>query len=206
MLTASIVTYHTSIPELDRCLKCLIASARVEWVLIVDNGGEPDRIGKYCQELGNPRIQYLAYTNVGYGSGHNIALRRADQDYHLVINSDVYFPEGTLEAIEDYLNKEEQQDVVQLIPRVLNADGSLQYVCRLLPTPVDLFARRFLPQSLTEARNRRYTLAFTGYEKPMNVPYHMGCFMFLRTKALDALYDDRLLNGTVVINGKEVLK
>lgn len=187
MITASIVTYHTPIPELDRCLHCLLASARVEWVLVVDNGGEEDRLGKYCEELHEARVKYLAHTNVGYGAGHNIALRKADQDFHLVINSDVYFNPGTLEALEDFLNAEENQDVVQLIPRVHNADGSLQYVCRLLPTPIDLFARRFLPKSWMEKRNHRYTLAFTGYDRPMNAPYHMGCFMLLRVIALDAI-------------------
>lgn len=187
MITASIVTYRTSITELDRCLHCLLESARIEWVMIVDNGGEPERIGKYCNELEDARVKYVANSNVGYGAGHNMALRKADQEFHLVINSDVYFSKGTLEALEDYLKEEVNQDVVQVIPRVENADGSLQFACRLLPTPVDLFCRRFLPKSWSEKRNATYTLAFTGYKEPMNVPYHLGCFMLLRTKALDAI-------------------
>ena len=187
MLSVSIVTYHTAIEELDRCLKCLLASARVEWVMIVDNGGEAERIGKYCEGLQETRLQYFAHSNVGYGAGHNMALRRTSCKYHLVINSDVFFDHGTLEAIVDFLDKDENQDVVQLIPRVMNADGSLQYVCRLLPSPIDLFGRRFLPASWFEKRNTRYTLAFTGYDRPMNVPYHMGCFMFLRVCALDTI-------------------
>lgn len=187
MLSVSIVTYHTALEELDRCLKCLLASARVEWVMIVDNGGETERIGKHCTELQESRVQYLAHSNVGYGAGHNMALRRTTSNYHLVINSDVYFENGTLEAIEEFLDAPENLDVVQLIPRVTNTDGSLQYACRLLPTPIDLFGRRFLPDSWFEKRNSRYTLAFTGYNRPMNVPYHLGCFMWLRVSALDAI-------------------
>ncbi len=45
--------------------------------------------------------------NPGYGASHNVALRNAlkiNNRYHLVLNADVYFSAGTLEALIDYIN------------------------------------------------------------------------------------------------------
>lgn len=163
MISVSIVTYHTSPDELDRCLSCVQQSKLVTSVRVVDN----------------------TVNNVGYGAGHNIALRECSEPYHLVINSDVTFPSGTLEYLCDYM--EQHPDIGQCIPRTLNADGTIQHVCRLLPTPFDLFVRRFLPRSWFSDQRQRYTLAFTGYDHAMNVPYLMGCFMFFRRSALEAI-------------------
>ena len=120
-----------------------------------------------------------------------IAQKNETTRYHLVINSDVYFEPGTLERIVEHM--EEHSEVGQLIPKVYYPDGRLQHVCRMLPTPADLWLRRFMPSALSRRRMERYTLAFTGYDHPMNVPYHMGCFMFLRVEALRevGLFDER---------------
>lgn len=163
MISVSIVTYRTPKDELDRCIACLQQSSLVSSVRIVDN----------------------SINNVGYGAGHNIAIRDSREKYHLVINSDVTFPPGTLEYLYQFM--EGHPDVGQCIARTLNPDGSVQHVCRLLPTPFDLFLRRFLPASWFRRQRERYTLAFTGYDHEMNVPYHMGCFMFFRRSALETI-------------------
>lgn len=191
MISASIVTYHTEPEELSRCLSSLLASDTITWIHVVDNGSD-SRVCNLCAQLEDSRVSYSAHPNRGYGAGHNIAIRRALEHavrsdtlsscYHLVINSDVHFGTGILEHLADYMTS--HPDVAQVIPNVVYPDGSQQHVCRLLPTPTDLFLRRFLPRSLTRRRMQQYTLAFTGYNRPMNVPYHMGCFMFLRLTAL----------------------
>lgn len=163
MISVSIVTYHTPQSELDRCISCLRQSSLVSSIIVVDNSVD----------------------NVGYGAGHNKAIRQSSSKYHLVINSDVTFEPGTLEFLFDYM--ESHPDVGQCIPLTLNPDGSIQHVCRLLPSPFDLFVRRFLPLSWFAHQRERYTLAFTGYSSEMNVPYMMGCFLFFRRSALEEI-------------------
>lgn len=195
MLTASIVVYHTAEEELHRCLQSLLACEALRHVYVVDNGSE-ERLRQFCARQGE-RVSYRALPNVGYGAGHNSALREVVEEkidaprYHLVINSDVYFAPGTLERIVEHM--EGHPEVGQLIPKVYYPDGRLQHVCRMLPTPADLWLRRFMPRWMSRRRMERYTLAFTGYDHPMNVPYHMGCFMFLRVEALRevGLFDER---------------
>ena len=74
----------------------------------------------------------------------------------------------------------------------------IQYLAKQLPTPFDLFARRFLPKSWTKKRTA-YFENHAFYQQPdyktklLDVPYLSGCFMFLRTDALRkvGLFDPR---------------
>lgn len=96
-------------------------------------------------KLDNKIIYIFNNANLGFGKGHNIALRKSIEEnisYHLVLNPDVYFEEGVLEELYNFM--EENQDVGLVMPKVLYSDGRLQHLCKLLPTPFDLFGRRFL--------------------------------------------------------------
>jgi GT2 family glycosyltransferase len=84
-------------------------------------------------------------------------------------------------------------EIGMVAPKVVYPNGELQYLCKLLPTPMDVFGRRFLPKSWIKQRNEIYELRQTGYDKIMNIPYLSGCFMLLRTEAVRKarLFDER---------------
>ena len=189
-LTVSIVTYHTDIDELDRCLQSL-CSPVVERIYIVDNSRQA-YISDYCRA--KEGVEYIGSDNVGYGAGHNKAINKAmaaDADYHLVLNSDVRFDPTVLEQLVDYMDC--NGDVGQVQPKITYPDGRLQYTIRMLPTPRDLIFRRFLPAKLVVKNDYRYLLKFADHDREMNVPYHQGSFMLFRTVALRhiGLFDER---------------
>jgi GT2 family glycosyltransferase len=148
------------------------------------------------QLITDDRIEYIFNNaNLGFGKAHNIAMTRAlkESPYHLVLNPDVYFDGGVLEKLYAYM--ENHPEVGQMMPKILYPDHTVQRLCKLLPSPVDLFLRRFFPWFPgAEARNRRYELIDSGYDKIMNIPYLSGCFMFLRTAVLEkvGLFDNRI--------------
>ena len=76
---------------------------------------------------------------------------------------------------------------------VINSDIEVKYVAKLLPTPLDVFGRRFLPKCWIKKRNSQYELRESGYNRPMNAPYLSGCFMLFRTEAVlqARLFDER---------------
>lgn len=190
MITASIVTYHTSLPEIDKVLSCLAASP-VEKVYVIDNASDP---AMKSHLAGNPLVEYIASANVGYGAGHNQGIRRAmaaGAEFHIVLNSDIYWSDPVVETCRDYMLS--HPDVGQVMPKVYYPDGCLQYQCKLLPTPLDLLFRRLLPAGMQKRRTCRYQLEFTGYDHEMNVPYLSGCFMFFRVSALRevGIFDER---------------
>lgn len=188
---ASIVAYRTDGEELGRCVGSL-HRAGVADVAVVDNSPD-DSLRSLCGSLG------VGYThtpeNRGYGAAHNVELRRSLEtpgvDYHLVINSDVWFEADVVERIVAHMDA--NPEIGQLIPRTLYPDGRAQAVVRMLPTPLDVFARRFLPGKIADWRNRRYLLEFWNHDSEADVAYHQGSFMFFRTEALRrvGLFDER---------------
>lgn len=133
-------------------------------------------------------------TNIGYGSAHNIAIRESIYDnipYHLVINPDIILTRESLETMLQFMAQ--HPEIGQLMPKVIYPNGELQHLCKLLPTPMDVFGRRFLPSKWMRRRNQRYEMRASGYDRLMNVPYLSGCFMLLRTQAVQKarLFDER---------------
>ena len=60
-----------------------------------------------------------------------------------LFHPDITFSKGTIEGLYDYM--ENNPDVGNVMPKVIFPDGSFQYLCKLLPSPVDWFARMFIP-------------------------------------------------------------
>lgn len=191
MINVSIVTYHTDIDEMERCLASLRSDV-VGHIYVVDNSSDP-AMERLCRRY--PEITYIPGDNVGYGAGHNKAIRRTMTDpeakYHLVLNSDVRFDPDILVLMEAEMDR--RPDVGQMQPMVVNPDGTAQYTVRRLPTPLDVFGRRFLPSRLMRRRNDRYLLRPRDLDRELDVPYHQGSFMLLRVDALRkaGLFDER---------------
>ena len=190
MITASIVTFHTKILDLERVFTCVLKSS-ISKLYIIDNASE-DLIKEFVEKY--PVVEYIANINNGYGAGHNIAIKKAIEcgaTYHVVLNPDIYWENDVISEILSYLDK--HPDVGQIMPKVYYPDGRLQYLCKMVPTPVDLIFKRFLPTKLTQKRLYKFQLRFSGYDKIMNVPYLSGCFMFFKVSALKeiGLFDER---------------
>ncbi len=190
MTGVSIVTYHTSLDELDKCLSCL-TSPQISRIYIVDNGSEK-RIADFVKKY--DKVEYIASDNVGYGAAHNKAIRKsmaAGYNYHLVMNSDIYFEPSIIDDIVKYMKANPL--VGQLHPKMVNPDGTLQYTIRKLPTPFDLICRRFLPSWVAKDSRKKYLLQELDHNRIQNVPYHQGSFLFFKIAALKrvGLFDER---------------
>ncbi len=205
MITASIVTYNNNLLDLEGILRSLLISP-VQKLWIIDHSdtflGLEDELQEYMRkddeflkhETRGFQLKYLKQANLGYGCGHNLALRQAMDEgsqYHLVVNPDVWFGAEVIPALWRLM--EQDETIAQIMPKVLFLNGSVQRLAKLLPTPLDLFGRFFFPAKLIAKRNARFELIQSNYDKTLNVPYLSGCFMFLRMSALKdvGLFDER---------------
>lgn len=183
-LTVSIVLYNNPIAMLKKAIESVLNTSLDITLYLIDNSPS-DTLRALCDM--DVRIRYIHNpSNLGYGTAHNIAICESikqERTYHLVLNPDVYFNAGVLEEIVEYMNS--HPDVGLLMPKVLYPNGEIQYIAKLLPTPWDLFARRFVPiKSYLERLNRRYCLTFFDYLSIVEIPFISGCFMFIRTDTL----------------------
>ena len=194
MLNISIVLYHPNweqevLPLVEELLrvKCL------HKLYLLDNSEAREVYPKTVIKHSKLRYMHMP-SNLGYGRAHNVALRESAYrriDLHLVLNSDIRVKAEDIDAMHDWMMVHPQ--VGQLMPKVLNPDGTQQYLAKRLPTPLDVFGRRFLPACLMAKRNMRYELRDKDLERPINAPYLSGCFMLLRTQAAveAGLFDER---------------
>jgi hypothetical protein len=191
-LSASIVLFDTPKHLLQKVYDSVMQSGLPVELFLIDNSPHP------CIEPSDfPAAQYTFIgKNLGYGAGHNVAIRKIldSSSYHFVLNPDISFESPTLPAIIEFMNSD--ATIGQVMPQIVYPNGGIQYLCKLIPSPIDLLARKFLPSFLKfalEPRMHRFELRATGYQTIMDVPYLSGCFMALRVEALRkvGLFDER---------------
>jgi GT2 family glycosyltransferase len=203
-LSISVVVYQPDVPCLVETLESLVEAVRrareaglltAAQLFLIDNGSsDPAGLDRAIGWLAEPRTGVdfsvlRGHGNVGYGRGHNLGLRQAHSEYHLILNPDVRLePDALVEGLL-FLNR--QQSVGLVAPDVRGADGERQFLCREYPDLFTLLLRGFAPPAVRgwfAARLERYEMRDRlGNEVVDDVPIASGCFMLARTGVLNAV-------------------
>lgn len=192
-LSASIVLYDNKREQLQKVIDNFLSANLDVFLYLVDNSFSDDL--KDIADLDERIIYIFNNANIGYGAGHNIAIRKSielDVKYHIVLNPDLYFKSEVIDHIYYYMNQ--HSEIGNLMPKVLYPNGDNQYLAKLLPTPLDWLLRRFLPARFTRGITDKFELRYTNYTDKMNAPFLSGCFMFLRVESLKdvGLFDESI--------------
>ncbi len=188
--SASLVVYQTPAAELQELFRTL-QNAASTWVLVdnsVDQVKEAKARRVATEAFGG--VYLPSPHNVGFGNGHNLALAKliemkCFEPYHLVVNPDIAFHPAILSQLEQVMD--ERPDVGWVMPQVRSEDGSVQPLCKLLPTPLDLLGRRFVPgflRSFLGFSQRDYEMDGIANTVSEDVPFLSGCFVFARRAML----------------------
>jgi GT2 family glycosyltransferase len=185
-LSISIVVYESRADELRAALTGVMKSRLTTECYVVDNSAT-DGLRQTVQECG---AEYLFVgSNIGFAAGHNRIIRivGSRSSYHLIMNPDALCRNGVLEELYDFM--EANSRIGWVMPRVEYPDGSEQRLCRRIASPLDLILRRFVPAKWTRFSRRlqRYECRDVDLSHIRYVPCLSGCFMFLRTAALQAI-------------------
>lgn len=199
-ISASLVLYNTNISLLNSVLESFLNNHKLKVKLyIIDNSPVLNHeylelISKYsfCEYLYNSM-------NIGYGSANNLAIKSRKEvfKYHLILNPDIYFDGSILEEIVKYMDC--NLSVGLLMPKILNTDNSIQYLCKMLPTPKVWLIRAFFSKSwIAKKINYNFEYRFCDYDKIIRVPYLSGCFMFIRNSVFNdvGLFDENIFLHT----------
>jgi GT2 family glycosyltransferase len=192
VITASIVLFHNKKEDLQKVIGSFLGHKGNVNLILVDNSSN-DELSSLAND---PRINYIFNnSNLGFGKAHNIALNQAfnlNSDYHIFLNPDIYFSPVIISII---LQRFENEESIGLIsPKILYKNNEVQFLCKLLPTPIDLIIRRFI--SIGNIRQKlinKYEMRFFGYDKEIEPPTVSGCFMFIKTSVIKKVggFDER---------------
>lgn len=187
MVIASIVIYQHSYNDISVTLNCLLESKYVKKIILVDND-----LSDWAGRLNHEKVIYLKSDgNFGFGYGHNLAIHRyaSESDLFLICNPDIRFEQAAFNQLVEFATKRNEG---LFLPKIKFENGENQFGARLLPTPFNLFARRF-SQKLAAKLDQSYLLKSFSLEKPVFIPYLSGCFMLFDSKKLLFLegFDER---------------
>ena len=190
-LYISIVIYNNTEDELTSLIDSLSISKCKVFVIDNSPGFELERVTKTYSF-----VEYIhAKSNLGYGTAHNIAIRKSIEQnikYHVVINPDILVGKTVLDVLYNYM--EMNANVGLCMPNITYPDLTRQHLCKLLPTPMDLMFRRFIPTPrLKKQHAKKFELRNANYATDFYAPSLSGCFMFMRTDVLQKTggFDER---------------
>jgi GT2 family glycosyltransferase len=191
LISASIVTFKTPFESLSDLIENLSRS-KLDRVYVIENSPE-NLLEKF---LTHPKFFYKHNpSNPGFGASHNIGLKDvvlANFDYHFVINPDIHLLPEVIEKMVQIMEKD--SGIGMMMPRIEFPDGSIQYLPKLLPTPLSLLGRKLKrPKFLHDALVNKYELRFVDENLSYSCPVLSGCFTLFRLNSVKEIgyYDER---------------
>ncbi|MFT4093279.1 MAG: glycosyltransferase, partial [Niabella sp.] len=192
-ISGAIVLYNNNPAVVSRAIRSFVEHRRSEILYLIDNS--PTDELKSLAAISNKIIYIPSNDNPGFGSAHNKGIKKSLEEgypYHIILNPDVTFMPAILDEL--FLFMELNPDIGNVMPNVFYANGELQKLCNLIPTPLNLIVRRFaLFPRLSKLINEKYDIEGFLYDRIAEVPNLSGCFMFLRNKILEKTggFDER---------------
>ncbi len=190
-ISSSIVLYKNNFMLVQNTIKSLLRNEAVDIIFLVDNS-PTDKLREL--KIG-PRIEYLHNpSNPGFGSAHNIAIQKAiaaGSNFHFIVNPDIYFTDNVISMMVDYV--EQNPDIGLMMPQILNEDGTIQNLPKLLPNPWSILLRKIKrPSGYYTKFIEKYELRNVPQQHIYNTPILSGCFTLLNLKAIQevGMYDD----------------
>ena len=190
-ITSSIVLYNNDSVVLEKAIHAVLGTALQVKLYLIDNS--PTDVLKNI--VSDPRIEYMHNpANPGFGAAHNIALKKSIElgsKFHFIVNPDIYFTADVIASMVEYMASD--HTIGMMMPEVLNEDGSIQYLPKLLPNPFSIIRRKFSRAMPGYAQFiERYELRSVPSKMIYNAPVLSGCFTLLNMEAVKrvGMYDD----------------
>lgn len=175
-----IIVHHRGREILQRCLESLFNSNYDNFnVILVDNGSE-DGSAEYVGELYHGKLEVIrSKVNVGFVKGCNLALKKVDSKYVVLLNDDTVLDSNWLKFLVDASEKDPSIGACQpklksfTAPNYFEYNGACGGMLDTYGTPL--------------CRGRIFDLAEEDkgqYDRIAEVFWASGAAMFLRTKAI----------------------
>lgn len=152
-----------------------------EW-FVVDSGSTDDTPDAIEREFGD--VEVLREPNIGFAAGNNVAIRRAQGRYLLLLNPDLEIADGKLSELVAYMDAHPQLGITSSITHY--PDGELQASIRRFPSPA-----RALGEALMLTRLSAFTKLQEDetreelYETEQTCDWLSGSFLLARREAVE---------------------
>ncbi len=177
LITLGIVVYNTSIFVLEDCFSSIKNSSIKPIVIVLCNSEENNYIKQVEVLTAKYNFQFIISANEGFGEGHNKIVSTIKTEWYICCNPDIQIGEDSIQNLLDAAQN--LNNPVQIAPKILNADGSVQKLCKK-----HLSISSWLHRQLW----RLFPNAFKPFEEkfdynksPQIIEFVSGCFFLIKT-------------------------
>jgi GT2 family glycosyltransferase len=195
MTEVSIVIVNWNTRELlARCLQAVYeTTGELDSEVIVVDNGSTDGSGEMVRRR-FPEVSLIVNAkNLGFAKANNQAIRRSQGRYVLLLNSDAFVCENTIEQMVTFMDRHPEAGLAGC--RLLYEDGRLQRSCFTFPT---LFTEFCIATGLDKLFPKsplfgKYLMTHWDFDNVREVDVIMGAFMLVRAAAIAqvGLMDER---------------
>lgn len=185
MVSAAIVTYNSEGKAVNAFKSILKETKRYPLIFYAIDNNSTDKTREEISGIDGVTL-IESGGNIGFGAAHNKVLGETLGKYHFVINPDITVDSDVISDAVDFM--EENPDVVMMMPKILNSDGTEQFLPKEIPT----FKRIFLGRIFKGIRDE-YTRKNKQQEQIEEIDCCTGCFFCIRSDAFGKLngFDNR---------------
>lgn len=183
VFSIGIVTYNSE-DEIFNVLTSLekVSNREDVDIYVIDNNSSDKTVDIIEQNFKNVYLIKNSM-NEGFGGANNRIIEKVNSTYHILVNPDITVTENTLKEIQKFMDA--HPDVVQMAPKVLNEDGTEQFLPKRNPQFKYLIAGKLEKYfKYFEMLRMEYTLENKSINDIIDVDFCTGCFSVLRTKEL----------------------
>lgn len=188
-----VILNFNTLDLLRRCLNNLLGIGVVaEQITVVDNASS-DGSREWLKSIERPPIQVIISTeNLGFAGGNNLAIRSTLRPFVLLLNTDAFPKDGSIEALVEVLNGEPKTAVVG--PQLLYPDGRWQRSTGRIPSPRSAMLDACGFTSFERMLSRARWKIMGPFSGPVTVGYVDGACLLIRRSILDmvGLLDENL--------------
>lgn len=191
-----IVNWNSGI-QLKDCVESVMKSSFdnsiLNKVIVVDNDSKDDSI-ELAERLNFDNLEIIKNKeNLGFGKACNIGAKNSQSDFILFLNPDAMVYEDTFHKLFDYIEKNDNSDVVVYGVQLIGDDGKVQRTCARFPKLRNFLVRVMGLNKINQEFFKSFSMEYWNHNETKIVDQVIGAFFLITKDIFEQLngFDER---------------
>ena len=191
-----IVNWNSGI-QLKDCVESVMKSSFdnsiLNKIIVVDNDSKDDSI-ELAERLNFDKLKIIKNKdNLGFGKACNSGVKNSQSDFILFLNPDAMVYEDTFHKLFDYIEKNDNSDVVVYGVQLIEDDGKVQRTCARFPNLSNFLVKVLGLNKLNSKYFETYHLEEWNHNETKQIDHVIGAFYLIKREIFNSIngFDER---------------
>lgn len=183
--------------QLKDCVESVMKSSfdnsTLKKVIVVDNDSKDDSI-ELAERLNFDKLKIIKNKdNLGFGKACNSGVKNSQSDFILFLNPDAMVYEDTFHKLFDYIEKNDNSDVVVYGAQLIGDDGKVQRTCARFPNLSNFLVKVLGLNKLNSKYFETYHLEEWNHNETKQIDHVIGAFYLIKREIFNSIngFDER---------------